>query len=156
MRFLKVTNASLYESFSNGEFVLWRIDKLWAGLSPDLVNEQVLMRSLKTTSELTRGRGMTEQQRLTWSISRPICCEVNACLQSLTVTAYVSSDQHVDCLPSRIRRDRKDLTTLITFLTNISPLTHTQELRNIASGVTAAVNVTSITPCRLVRRFFIV
>ena len=138
---LKVTNASLYESFSNGEFVLRRTDKHWGGLSPDLVIEQVLMRSLKTAGGLTHGRGMAEQQRLTWSMSRPICAEVNACLQSLTSTAYVGSDQHIECLPSRISRDRKDLMTIITFLTNMSPFTHTKELRNIASGVTAAVNV---------------
>ena len=128
MRSLKVTNASLYASFSNGEFVLRRTDKLWAGLSLDLVIEQVLMRSLKTTGGLTHGRGIPEQPRLTWSISRPTCGEVNAFLQSLTGTVYVSSDQHVECLPSRIRRDRKDLMTLITFIKIVSHFTHTNQL----------------------------
>ena len=38
----------------------------WAGLSMDPVIEQVLMRSMKISGSLTRGRGKTEQQRCTW------------------------------------------------------------------------------------------
>ena len=45
----------------NDLHVIRRIDRYWAGLSSDLVIEQVLMRSMKTGGGLTRGRGMTEQ-----------------------------------------------------------------------------------------------
>ena len=38
-----------------------RSDRYWAGLSSDLVIEQVLMRSMKTSGGLTRGQGMSEQ-----------------------------------------------------------------------------------------------
>ena len=37
---------------------LCRSDRYWAGFSTDLVIEQVLMRSIKTTGGLTRGRGI--------------------------------------------------------------------------------------------------
>ena len=45
-----------------GLHVVRRSDRFWAGLSPDLVIEQVLMRSMKTSGGLTRRRGMTETQ----------------------------------------------------------------------------------------------
>ena len=61
-----------------------RSDRLWAGLSVDLAIEQVLMRSMKTSGGLTRGRGMTEQKRLTWLLSMPACAEVNLAMQELT------------------------------------------------------------------------
>jgi hypothetical protein len=62
-----------------------RLDRHWAGpSSPDLVIEQVLMRSIKTSGALTRGRDITEIQRLVWLISHPLCSEVNNPMQELT------------------------------------------------------------------------
>ena len=58
---------TVYRHFIRGLHVVRRSDCLWAGLPTDLVIEQALMRTLKMTGGLTRGRGrgMTEQQRLT-------------------------------------------------------------------------------------------
>ena len=44
-------------------------DSFWVGLSSDLVIEQALMRSVETTGGPTRGRGITEIQRLVWLLS---------------------------------------------------------------------------------------
>ena len=50
----------LYQKFAvEGHHVIRRTDKFWAGLWPDLVIEQVLMRSLKSRGGLTTGRGMS-------------------------------------------------------------------------------------------------
>ena len=54
-----------------------RSGRLLAGLSTDLVIDQALMRSLKTSGGLTRGRGFTEQQRLIWLLCMPACAETN-------------------------------------------------------------------------------
>ena len=54
--------------------------------------EQVLMRSLKTNGGLTRGRGMTEQQRVIWLLSMPACAEVNRAMQELTSVKYDASE----------------------------------------------------------------
>ncbi|KAK7506443.1 hypothetical protein BaRGS_00002555 [Batillaria attramentaria] len=51
--------------------VLRRSDRYWAALSPDLVIEQVLMRSVWTAGGLTHGRGMGESQRNQWLLSVP-------------------------------------------------------------------------------------
>ena len=55
---------NVHRKFEAGVHVVRRSNPLWAGLSTDLVIEQVLKRSLKTSGGLTRGRGMTERQRM--------------------------------------------------------------------------------------------
>ena len=39
--------------------------------------EQVLMRSVKSTGGLMRGRGMDEAQRAEWILSMPACAYIN-------------------------------------------------------------------------------
>ncbi|MCG8032822.1 MAG: hypothetical protein JAZ03_11695, partial [Candidatus Thiodiazotropha taylori] len=60
MQALPETHPELYDKFTQGFHVVRRSDRYWAGLSTDLIIEQVLMRSVKTSGGLTRGRGMTE------------------------------------------------------------------------------------------------
>ena len=74
---LQVEHIHVYQHFVNSLHVVRRSDRYWAGLSTDLVIKQVLMRSMKTSGGLTRGRGMTEQQRVIWLLSMPACAEVN-------------------------------------------------------------------------------
>ncbi|KAL5019525.1 hypothetical protein ScPMuIL_002417 [Solemya velum] len=50
----------------------------------DLVIEQTLMRALKTTGGLTRGRGMEETQKTRWLLAVPACTAVNNAMQELT------------------------------------------------------------------------
>ena len=71
----------IQKHFVAGFHCVRRSDHHWAGLSTGLVIEQVLMRSIKTSGELTGGWGMTEQQRLTWLLSMPACAEVNRAVQ---------------------------------------------------------------------------
>lgn len=77
-----------------------RSGRLRAGLSPDLISEQVLMRSLKTRGRLTRGRGMTKQQRLLRLLSMTACADINQEKQDLTGVNYSTGE--------RQSRDRKD------------------------------------------------
>ena len=50
----------VHQHFVAGPQVARRSDRAWAGLSTDLMIEQVLMSSMKTSGGLTRDRGMTE------------------------------------------------------------------------------------------------
>ena len=84
--------------------VVLRSDCQWAGLSTDLVIEQVLMRSVKTSRGLTRGRGMTEQQRTTWLLSMLACAEVNRAMLELTGVKFGSYHQNKELSKSRIAR----------------------------------------------------
>ena len=83
MENLKNDHPHVYEGFVSGYHVVRRSDRFWAGLSTDLIIEQVLMRSLKTTGGLTRGSGMTEQQRVTWLLSTPACAQTSCAMQDL-------------------------------------------------------------------------
>ena len=53
------------------------------------------MHSMKTSGGLTRGRGMTETQRLISLMSHPLCSEVNSAMQQLTGITY-STEQYKD------------------------------------------------------------
>ena len=80
-------STSRCSALSEGFYVICRSNRLWAGLSSDLVIEQVLIRSFKTSGGLTLGHGMTENQRLLWLLSRPACAEViRQCSSSLGLT----------------------------------------------------------------------
>ena len=49
-----------------------------------IMSLSVLMRSLKTSGGLTRGHGMSEQQKAIWTLSMPACASVNSSIQELT------------------------------------------------------------------------
>lgn len=57
---LKATHPDVYRKFSRGFHVVRYSNHFWAGLSCDLVTEQTLMQSLKTSGGLTHGSGISE------------------------------------------------------------------------------------------------
>jgi hypothetical protein len=138
---LEDSNPVVYSKFMDGFHVVRRSDRFWAGLSPDLVIEQVLMRSLKTTGGLTRGRGMTETQRLVWCLSRPVCAEVNDAMQQLTSVLYSTSEQHKDLSKARKGRDMADTNKLVAILAERNPFEDSPSLQNIVTGVATREDV---------------
>jgi hypothetical protein len=107
MEHLKEQKTEVAAFFETGYHVIRRTDTFWAGISSDLAIEQALMRSIKTTGGLTRGRGMSESQRALWILSRPDCAEMNDAMQTFTGINYYSSDQH--------KEDGKSPVLLITW-----------------------------------------
>lgn len=71
-----------------------------------------IMRSLKTSGGLTRGRRMTERQRVIWPPSMLECAEMNRTLAELTGVCYSTGEQNKDMTKSRQTRDMKDTRTL--------------------------------------------
>ena len=134
---LSDTHQDVYELFMRGFHPIRRSDREWAGLSTDLVIEQELMRSVKTSGGLTRGSRMSEIQRHIWVMSRPACAQINAAIQDLTGIKHKSSEQIKDLSLARIDRDFKDTTKIQNFLSDRNPFMRTKELINIASGVHA-------------------
>ena len=105
---LENTHPDVHGQFTQGMHVIRRSDRLWAGLYPDLLIEQVLMRSLTTTGGLTRWRSMTETQRLVWCLSRPACAKVNTAMQQLTSVTFETSEQHKYLSQARKTMDAAD------------------------------------------------
>ena len=137
MQDLPKSHPHIDRLFQSGHHVIRRTDRFWAGLSTDLVIEQVLMRSLKSTGGLTRGRGMTENQRVQWLLSLPQCAETNEAMQKLTDVNYATSDQHKELGHSRKDQDDKDVKTFFDFLLERSPFISDKTLRNIETGTTS-------------------
>jgi hypothetical protein len=113
---LQVEHPDVYRRFEEGFHVVRRSDCLWAGMSVDLIIEQVLMRSMKTSGGLTRGRGLTEQQRITWLLVMPACAEVNDAMQDLTGVNYNTGGQKKDMTDARRTRDLKDTHTVLNYI----------------------------------------
>ena len=118
---LRDDHPAVYRDFVSGLHVVRRSDRLWAGLSTDLVIEQVLMRSLKASGGLTRGRGFTEQQQLIWLLSMPACAETNRAMQELMGVKSNSGEQNKDMSKARQKRDAKDTLVILTTFEDRDP-----------------------------------
>ena len=122
MQNLHVSNPEVYASFKHGQHVIRRTDRFWAGLSPDLVIEQVLMRSVKTTGGMTRGKGLSDSRRSQWFLSLPACVEINNAMQSIWGREFHTSPQHKEAGKSRSERDYKDTCTFFIFCRRTKPI----------------------------------
>jgi hypothetical protein len=140
---LETDLPEIHTHFMNGLHVVRRSDRLWAGLSTDLAIEQCLMRALKTRGGLTRGRGITETQRLIWVLSTPACAEINSAMQDFTGTTFTTSEQHKETTSARMTKDSNDVQNLLQYLTQRNPFSTDgpKSLRSIATGVTAHASV---------------
>ena len=104
---LETTNLTVFDHFKdNGFHVIKTSDRYWGGISTDLTIEQKLVRSVKTTGGLTRGKGMGEVQRTIWLFSTPICAEIKDALRNITGVSYETSEQHKETTLSRGKQRR--------------------------------------------------
>ena len=140
---LESDHPDVYLAFKRGNFVIRRSNRYWGGLSTDLIIEQVLMRSLKSTGGLTRGTGLNELQRALWVMSMPTCSSYNLAMQELTNVVYKTSKQHKSLSHSTIEKDKNDVQKVLDYMITISPYTEDEALKNIVTGVVAdeSVNV---------------
>ena len=95
---LKAEHPDIEQRFDDWFHAIRRSDRQWTGLSSDLIIEQVMMRSLKSSGGLTRGRGMTEDQRLVWLLSMTACVEINQAMQELSEVNYNTGEQNKDMI----------------------------------------------------------
>ena len=100
----------LYKQFVEFGYHTIRRTECGGGLSPDLVIEQAMMRSLKSRGGLTRGRGFTESVRNLWVLTVHRCAEVHGAMSTLTRLTLGSSEQHIELSAARKSRDFSDLT----------------------------------------------
>ena len=147
-----LNHPAVYRDFVSGFHVVRRSDHFWKGLSADLVIEQVLMRSLKTSGGLTRGRSFTEQQRLIWLLSMPACAETNQVMQELMGVKSNSGEQNKDMSKAKQKRDAKDTLVILSTFADRDPFSVDPNLRNIMTGVNAD-NAVNVDHARAIRRY---
>lgn len=141
MENLKNTHPDVYGFFLSGKHVVRRSDRPWAGLSTDLIIEQTLNRSLKTSGGLTHGSGMTQHVRNVWLASRPDCGEINSLMQELTGSLRKTSEQNKDLSQHRQNKDWEDLKLLYSFVKDADPFAQGPELKNVVDGTHALPSV---------------
>ena len=87
----------LYTNFAeHGYHTVRQSDRYWTGLWTDLIIEQVLMRALKTSGGLTRGRRFSESVRSMWVNTMHRCAEIHNAMTTLTGSLHRTSEQHVE------------------------------------------------------------
>ncbi len=64
---------------------------------------------MKKSGGLTRGRGITDQQRLAWLLSMPLCAEVKRAVQDMSVVVYSIGEQNKEIAKVRQHRDMNTL-----------------------------------------------
>ena len=129
--------APVYLKFVNGQHVVRRSNKFWAGLSSDLVIEQTLMRSLKTSGGLTHGSGINEEKRSLLTMSMPVTAMYNIAMQDFNNLTYTTSGQHKKTTDARLNRDIHDLAKINSRLIPFAPFSEDRPLRNIVTGIGA-------------------
>ena len=71
---LKETSPDVYNKFSSGLFVIRRSDRFWAGLPSDLVIEQALMRTIKSTGGVDKRPGYGREAADTVASCNALLC----------------------------------------------------------------------------------
>ena len=140
MVMLEKDNPVVFQKFVDVLHVIRRTHQHWA-LGSDLVIEQTVMWSLKSTGGLTRGSGITEHQREFWTMSAPVSSAYNYAMQEFSNTVYTTSEQHKEATTSQLERDRADLAILATKLEQHSPFLKETTLQNIVTGINADKDV---------------
>ena len=132
---LENRHPDVYLKFVNGRHVVRRNIKFWAGLSSDLVIEQTLIRSLKTSGGMTYGSGMNKEQRSLWTMSMPVTAMYNMTMQDFNNLTYTTSDQHKETIDARLNRDIHDLAKINSRLIPFTPFSEDRLLQNIVTGI---------------------
>ena len=75
---------------------------------------QILMRSMKTSGALTRGRGISPSTIAKWVHSMRAASRVIDAMGTFGGVACITSEQHVDLHESDQKRDHADTGTFLT------------------------------------------
>nr|XP_055038535.1 uncharacterized protein LOC129426304 [Misgurnus anguillicaudatus] len=138
---LETRHPDVHDKFSREFHVIYCSNQYWAGLSSDLVIEQTLMRSLKSSGGLTHGSEMTEEMRALWTMSTPITSEYNNPMQEFNDLTYTTSEQHRESSEARMKRDHSDLEKIKERLGICTPFSSDPSLRNVVTDVVAKEEV---------------
>lgn len=125
-----------YEAFTTGaNFTIRRNNKFFSGTWTDMVIEQSLMKSMKSSGGLTRGRGISETVLTTWTLGTVYLQNICDCVETFCNVAYQSSEQHVELSETRINRDKEDTLKMHAWLDQHPPFTQRKEIMSISTGV---------------------
>ena len=93
-----MTHDEFQEFSSSGTFTIRRRPsaKLWTVVWNDMTIEHVLMRAMKSSGGITRGRGLIDSALSRWVLGKPSCIELTCHFQEFCRIKFETSEQHVD------------------------------------------------------------
>ena len=125
----------LHEQVENEKHAVRRSQRYWEGVWSDLVLEQILMRPVKSTGGLTRGRGMQEVTRYLWASSLSHLASINNAMELLAGSSFKRSKEHIDLGPSRLTQDCNEWKRFKDWLTARNPFTfEDSNLHSLSTG----------------------
>ena len=136
--------AEEYRQFTEkGFFTIRLLERFWNGVFSDQTIEQSLMRLLKTSGGMTRGRGITDSTLTKWVHALPRCVPICNALENFTCVQSGTSEQHKDLRPSSERTDNTDLSLFLQWLEAHSPFVDCQSelMVSISTGIVADSSV---------------
>ena len=113
----------LNQQFLEGNHAIRRSNRFWAGLWSDLVIEQTLMLSIKSSGDLTRGRGFREDARHIWVMSISHTALVHELMTSLSDIKVTTSEQHSEFGKKSRKRDSDDCRKFYQWFERSNPFT---------------------------------
>ncbi|CAK1588860.1 unnamed protein product [Parnassius mnemosyne] len=133
---LKNSHPQTYKEFAEkGFFTINRTGTPWAGVWSDMVIEQTLMRSMKSSGGLTRGRGITDSVLAKWVCGSPGCTAICTSLEEFAEVVFASGEQHVDFRQSRQQRDSRDRAKIREWFSEHPPFPKLNSLISLSTGV---------------------
>ncbi|KAF4524952.1 hypothetical protein B566_EDAN014133 [Ephemera danica] len=124
--------------FSQGGFTVRRNDWFWSGCWTDLIIEQELMRSIKSSGGLTRGRGITDSTASQFISSQPACLDIIVAIENFSGKRFLNSEQHKEMRDNRMTLDKHDIEILYQWLDHRNPfICSSEHLISLSSGVAA-------------------
>ena len=138
MQKLHVEYPWIYRNFAvNGYHTVCRSDSYWSGIWTDLIIEQLMVRSLKTSGGIIRGRGATESIRQLWIGSMHRTASAHDAISNLTRAYRKTSEQHINLSTSRVNRDDNDYKEVLNCFNEHDPFNQDQSLKNLSTGLVA-------------------
>lgn len=131
----KMGFRNYHDFVSKGYFTIRRSDKFWSGIWSDMTIEQTLMRSMKSTGGLTRGRGLTDSVLTKWILGMPVMQKVSESIEDFVGIKSSSSEQHVDARPTRQNRDNADVQQLLGWFQSHDPFPVVNRIVSLSTGV---------------------
>ena len=133
---LTTNHPDVLEQFvEKGYFAINRSGSPGAGCWSDLVIEQTLMRSLKSSGGRTRGRGISDSVLAKWVCGSSAAAAICSSVEDFSGLVFSSGEQHVDFRVSRQNRDEKDRLTVYEWFSSHPPFPESPSLMSLSTGL---------------------
>ncbi|XP_031335335.1 uncharacterized protein LOC116165167 isoform X2 [Photinus pyralis] len=118
-----------------GGFTIRRSNKFRCGTWSDMCIEQELMKHMKSSGGLTRGRGTSDAILSRWTLGMATYRKICDAVERFSGIDFASSEQHIDTRESSQTRDNIDAKKMMEWFHQHPPFQKTAELISLSTGV---------------------